>query len=155
MCEAAFEGTTKAFKTENTYNYMVHGPILSNQRNIMEGVKFNVDATHEKWPEGGTDIHISLSKNNPIDADSSYEIVLGGWGGTQSVIRSHHQQRPPLVELKHSREEFMKVRIYKFSKTVFNYIPHNMRLILIIFANSYFLEIVYVKNHIIDQLNRL
>ena len=68
----------------------------------MEGVKFNVDANN--------DIHISLSKFNPHKSPS-YEIVLGGWSGTQSVIRSYHAQNPALATRKHSRAQLEKVRI--------------------------------------------
>jgi hypothetical protein len=36
------------------------------------------------------DAHIALSKNNGVDSSDTYEIVIGGWGDHQSVIRGTH-----------------------------------------------------------------
>lgn len=37
------------------------------------------------------DAHIALSKNNGVDSSDTYEIVIGGWGDHQSVIRDCKQ----------------------------------------------------------------
>ena len=62
-------------------------------------VWFSVQAAH--------DIHISLSATDPITT-ASWEIVLGGWGGTRSVIRRSHQG-DNLVDILHTREQFLTV----------------------------------------------
>merc|ERR1712048_776725 len=100
VCETpVFDGETKDFSTTTAYDYDANGPILTSQRNIMERVKFNVAATN--------DIRVSLSKVEPIDAGDSWEIVLGGWGGLQSVIRNKHQGTH-LAEVKHTVKDFLK-----------------------------------------------
>ena len=65
-----------------------------------ESVWFKVEATN--------DIHISLSKTHPLSIHS-WELVLGGWGGTQSVIRSSHQGTNH-VTVKHARAQFDQVQ---------------------------------------------
>jgi len=91
----AFGGDTKQFSTPNSYTYKLIDGI-----SILGGVKFSVEATN--------DIHISLSENNQDRLDrNSWEIVLGGWHGTKSVIRSSHQGSN-LVTVNHSKEQFLK-----------------------------------------------
>ena len=101
-----FDGETKDFLTSSQTDYNANGPILSDQRIIMEGVKFSVAAD--------SDIHISLSKVDPIDPHDSWEIVLGGWNGVQSVIRSQHGGNN-LSLRKHTVGDFLKVRIFSMN----------------------------------------
>ena len=81
--------------SDGSYNY-VHA--VEGAENIKR-VKFSVVATN--------DVHISLSPNGDV-AGSDIEIVLGGWAGTASVIRSTHQGQP-LVQIVHTFAEFSKV----------------------------------------------
>ena len=73
-----------------------------------ESVWFKVEATN--------DIHISLSKTHPLSTQS-WELVLGGWSGTQSVIRSSHQGHH-LVTVKHTRAQFDQVQTVIFNNRV-------------------------------------
>jgi len=90
----------QTFTTADRYNYMSE-PVLAGLPQMMLGVKFSVEATN--------DIHISLSPTNPITT-SSWEIVLGGWGGLQSVIR-RRLQGTNLVTIQHTRGQFLEVII--------------------------------------------
>ena len=92
------DGVTQSFDTVADYNYMEAGPIAK-LAEMRRGVRFSVQAEH--------DIHISLSSSNPITTDS-WEIVLGGWSGTQSVIRSSHQGTH-LVTVHHTKDQFLEV----------------------------------------------
>tara|TARA_B100001996_G_C18522797_1_gene539908 strand:- start:15 stop:314 length:300 start_codon:yes stop_codon:yes gene_type:complete len=96
-----FDGETKEFLTSSHDGYNANGPILSDQRMMMEGVKFSVAADN--------DISILLSKVDPINPDDSWEIVLGGWEGTQSVIRKHGDI---ILSVQHTVGEFLNVRIF-------------------------------------------
>ena len=91
--------STNTFKTVNHYDYMEQGPLITGRAEIERGVKFSVKAEN--------DIHISLSGINPI-SENSWEIVLGGWGGLMSVIRSEHQGTH-LAEVKHTKKQFLEV----------------------------------------------
>ena len=93
----------ETFVTEDATepDYMANGPILKNGNNIMKGVIFSTVANN--------DIHISISKSNPVDPENSWEIVLGGWSGEKSVIRKSHKGEN-LVEIEHSKEQFIKVK---------------------------------------------
>ena len=48
------------------------------------------------------DIHIVLSATSPADANASVKIVLGGWKGSQSVIRNKFQGEH-LAEIQHTK----------------------------------------------------
>ena len=51
------------------------------------------------------DAHIALSKDKSHDSQK-YEIVLGGWGGTMSVIRDRNQGSR-LATYKHTKSQFL------------------------------------------------
>ncbi|XP_077993134.1 macrophage mannose receptor 1-like [Glandiceps talaboti] len=68
MCDAFHSDST-----DDQYIYRYVSAPIQNSR-----VTFEVKAS--------SDVHISLSANN-YDTDPMYEIVIGGWGNTQSVIR--------------------------------------------------------------------
>ena len=53
------------------------------------------------------DIHIVLSATSPADANASVEIVLGGWNGSQSVIRNKFQGEH-LAEIQHTKGPVQK-----------------------------------------------
>ena len=56
------------------------------------------------------DIHIGLSKND-VHEDKKWEIVIGGWSGTQSVIRSANQSpKAGHVKVNHSKAEYEALR---------------------------------------------
>lgn len=65
----------------------------------IEKVNFSVSAS--------SNIHLSLSRDG---SSSNYEILLGGWGGFQSVIRTSHQGET-VVTLSHSKEDFDRWRV--------------------------------------------
>ena len=90
--------------TTDSYNYMLLGPVLTGLPQMMRGVKFSVEAPN--------DIHISVSSSNPI-TPSSWEIVLGGSGGLQSVIRRSHQGTHVVI-IQHTRKQFLEVIIYNY-----------------------------------------
>lgn len=46
-----------------------------------------------------SDVHIGLSRYPGISYVEMYEIVIGGWGNTKSVIRTSMQQEHPEAEL--------------------------------------------------------
>jgi hypothetical protein len=47
----------------------------------------------------------------------SWEIVLGGWAGTQSVIRESHQGKN-LVTVKHTKNQFKNwIKLFEFKMT--------------------------------------
>ena len=93
------EGITNSYHTADAYDYNANGPVVSQGARMKRGVKFSVEATN--------DIHISVSGTNP-NTDSSWEIVLGGWAGLQSVIRSSHQGTNH-VTVKHTNAQFLEV----------------------------------------------
>ncbi|XP_063442458.1 uncharacterized protein LOC134722762 [Mytilus trossulus] len=70
-------------KTPNLYEYIPltdNGIVMGNP--VRQSIRFTVKANN--------DAHVALmSSNNP--SDPLYEIVLGGWGNTQSVIRDRKQ----------------------------------------------------------------
>jgi hypothetical protein len=56
------------------------------------------------------DIHIGLSKHD-VHEDKKWEIVIGGWSGTQSVIRSANQSpKSGHVKVNHSKAEYEALR---------------------------------------------
>ena len=56
------------------------------------------------------DIHIGLSKHD-VHEDKKWEIVIGGWSGTQSVIRSANQSpKAGHVKVNHSKAEYEALR---------------------------------------------
>ena len=61
---------------------MERGALLTNQKAIMQGVRISVEAE--------SDVHLSLSSNNPITTDS-WDIVLGAMSGTMTLLRRSHQ----------------------------------------------------------------
>jgi hypothetical protein len=97
------DGITQKLSTDSSNNYIENGPILKNRRSIQNGARFSVKANN--------DIHIAISREN-LDRMSTktWEIVLGGWSGTQSVIRSR-LQGANLVTVKHTAEQFQEVII--------------------------------------------
>jgi len=92
------DGVTQSFNTVLHYNYMEMGPIIKQGARLKRGVKFSVQAQN--------DIHISLSKSNPITTDS-WEIVLGAMRGTQTLLRKSHQGTN-LATIHHTKEQFME-----------------------------------------------
>merc|ERR1719420_361396 len=76
----AFVGMASALiYTGDTQIYTQVAPISAEQ--MASGITFQVMANN--------DAHIGLFPSNPIDANSGfYEIVLGGWANTKSVIRT-------------------------------------------------------------------
>lgn len=63
-------------KPEYNYTYLIdYGIDIRGQTSI----SFEVMACN--------DVHIALSKEDGLDEQDTYEIVIGGWGATQSVIR--------------------------------------------------------------------
>ena len=83
----------------NEYNYKA----LYDNANDYDGFIFDAsDFTN--------DIHIGLSKHD-VHEDKKWEIVIGGWSGTQSVIRSANQEpKQGLVKVNHSKAEFEALR---------------------------------------------
>lgn len=71
---------TKTLKrsTDASNNFMENGPISINKKILENGIMFSVEAKN--------DVNIAISKHNPY-RDDSWSIILGGWGGTKSVIR--------------------------------------------------------------------
>ena len=81
------------------FNSEYHYTTLYNNANDYAG--FVIDAS------GFTnDIHIGLSKHD-VHTDKKWEIVIGGWDGKKSVIRSANQSpKNGLVKVDHTREEY-------------------------------------------------
>jgi len=81
--------------TETTdYNY----ELLTDQADQYESFYINADFNN--------DIHIGFSKTTGHE-DKKWEIVIGGWGGLQSVIRSENQYPAQgWVKKNHTRAEF-------------------------------------------------
>lgn len=76
------------FSTANEYKYhylMDYGVDVRGQTSIT----FEVMACN--------DAHIALSKDRGVDGRDTYEIVIGGWGDHQSVIRGLSLQHFLLV----------------------------------------------------------
>ena len=90
---------------ENLYDYQV---ILDNAADFME---FRFQA-----PEFTNDIHLGFSAS-PGHNDPKWEIVIGGWYGTRSVIRTSNQT-PHLgvATVVHSREVYDELRKEFFVK---------------------------------------
>lgn len=88
--------TTLELTTDLSNNYMENGPILSSKKSMENGVKFSVDAEN--------DVHLSISKQNPLPT-SSWEIVLGGGNGGYSLIRRSHQGTN-LAIVYHTKDQF-------------------------------------------------
>ena len=82
--------------TDDGYHYQ---KVIQGEANLQK-VNFAVEATN--------DITISLSRDDPQTKDS-FEIVLGGWGGTGSAIRTE-LQGPNIVSFGHSKEAFNQWR---------------------------------------------
>ena len=70
----------------------------------MDDIFFSVEATN--------DIAITISQHDQA-LTSGWEIILGGWAGTKSVIRAYHHA-PPLVEVSHTLEQFNEVCLNTF-----------------------------------------
>ena len=76
----------------------------------MEGVNFQVSANN--------DIYVVISKVSPTiknwpnqhETGKDWEIHLGGWGATRSVIRNRIQGKH-LAEVNHTKADFLKVII--------------------------------------------
>ncbi|XP_066284945.1 uncharacterized protein [Branchiostoma lanceolatum] len=77
FCPSARPDVCEYDDTDNQYRYRWNLPPLTGSRFTFE-VQANNDA------------HVALSSQNR-DQDAMYEIVLGGWGNTQSVIRRGKQ----------------------------------------------------------------
>ena len=81
------------------FNTEYHYTVLYNNANEYAG--FQVDAS-----DFTNDIHIGLSKHD-VHEDKKWEIVIGGWRGTKSVIRSANQSpKAGLVSVSHTKEEY-------------------------------------------------
>ena len=97
FCEGPEPCVYVDFSTE--YHYRV----LYNNANDYAGFVINA-------PDFTNDIHIGLSKHD-VHTDKKWEIVIGGWRGTKSVIRSANQSpKNGLVRVNHSREEYEALR---------------------------------------------
>ena len=80
---------------DDSYNYQA----VFNNLNDFAG--FTITA-----PDFSHDIHIGLSKHD-VHEDKKWEIVLGGWKGTKSVIRNKNQSpKDGLVKLDHPASVF-------------------------------------------------
>ena len=85
------------------FNTEYHYTVLYNNANEYAG--FQVDAS-----DFTNDIHIGLSKHD-VHEDKKWEIVIGGWKGTQSVIRSANQTpKSGHVKVNHSVAEYEAIR---------------------------------------------
>ena len=89
-------GCDMKYYTGNDYNYQMAVEWPEN----IKSVWFNVNATN--------DIHISLSKTEPLTS-SSWEIVLGAMSGGMSLIRPSHQG-VNLASVSHTYEQFNEVQ---------------------------------------------
>ena len=86
----------KNFETPNSYNYIVVYDNLQDYR----AISFECEISN--------DIHIGIAKT-PQHKDSKFEIVIGGWRGTKSVIRDHNQG-PNLISNMHDYPVFVHLR---------------------------------------------
>ena len=86
----------KNFETSTNYNYIVVYDNLQDYRTI----SFECEISN--------DIHIGISKT-PHHKDPKFEIVIGGWRGTKSVIRDRNQG-PNLISNVHDYPVFVNLR---------------------------------------------
>ena len=86
----------KNFETSTNYNYIVVYDNLQDYRTI----SFECEISN--------DIHIGISKT-PLHKDPKFEIVIGGWRGTKSVIRDRNQG-PNLISNVHDYPVFVNLR---------------------------------------------
>ena len=89
------------FTTDGTYDYTANGPIISDRAIILRGVKFQVNA------DGN--IHIAISKSNPIDPNNSWELFLGGSDPLSAgIVRG--TRGTSMVTNVITKQEFLKFR---------------------------------------------
>ena len=97
LCQDKSDCTDLTF--EDAYNYQA---VFSN---LDEFSGFTFTA-----PDFNHDIHIALSKHD-VHEDRKWEIVLGGWKGTKSVIRSANQQpKEGHAKVDHTAEYFEELK---------------------------------------------
>ena len=90
--KCASVGTKKTHSSANNYNYAV----VFNDADQYD--HFSIDA------DLNSDAHIGLSANQSHDGNE-WEIVIGGWTGSGSVIRYGNQEEP-LVQKLHSKFQY-------------------------------------------------
>ena len=86
----------KNFETSTDYKYMVVYDNLQEYKTI----SFECEISN--------DIHIGIAKT-PGDKDPKFEIVIGGWRGTKSVIRDRNQGEN-LISTVHEYPVFVRLR---------------------------------------------
>ena len=107
LCDNKSDCTDLTF--DDSYNYQA---VLSNL-NELSGFSFTA-------PDFSHDIHIGLSKHD-VHEDKKWEIVLGGWKGTKTVIRNNNQSpKNGLVRREHTVEEFDAWKTYGITVKINN-----------------------------------
>ena len=72
------------------FNEDIYLPNRYNYRVVDKKAQFK-DYFHISAPDFGNDIHLGFSNGFSGHDDAKWEIVIGGWGGTQHVIRDGNQ----------------------------------------------------------------
>merc|ERR1712038_421462 len=105
--EITIEYEEDTFETDKTYKYTLIKTF--DEARTYGQVVFQVKASN--------DAHIALGETTTVNIDSptNYEIVLGGWRNTKSVIRNMPQTRDRVIEYPSvgvlNKDEYVKFRI--------------------------------------------